>query len=827
MKNGGEYAMLYNYIKVAIRNLWKKKLFTLINIIGLSIGIASFFLIAVNLRDEFSYDNFHDNVDHLYRVALERIYPDNVVFYAIIPSSIGEAMRSDFPEVDKMTRIFKLLAEVVFRYEDQSFEEDKVLFVESNFFEIFNIPLIAGDPSQVFSNPNSMVITEDTARKYFGEEAALGKKIITPQGIFMISGVCENIPKNSHLEFDFIGSLELLGFLKQPNYVSFSMYTYVTLHDETEAADLEEKMPALVERYAAGQIQARAGISYQEYIAAGNGYNYFLQPIRDIHLHSNLTNEIKPNSNITYVYILIAIALFLIIIACINFMNLATARSVTRAREVGIRKIVGSMRGSIIRQFLLESLVLSFISLLVAVLLVEFILPLFNSLAGKEIEIKFLKDPFYLILLLVLGLFVGVLAGSYPAFVLSSYKPVTVLKGRFATSRKGARIRNGLVVFQFAISIVLIAMTLLVSRQMNFMLNKDLGYDNANLIVVERAYTLGRRAEAFKQELLKIPGVLGAAGANTSVSGGFYYGVMFQTEQDSEIKTTRGMTIDDDFIETLDLEIIEGRSFSGEFNDTRNVIINEAAIREFGWEDPVGMTLKRAGDPGEPSGDFTVVGVVKNFHYNSLHEDIDSFVLFSFPDQQQQSPQQQQQQQRPQGYPLLNVRIQPGNTAEILSAIEGTWEKFTRRQPFSYYFMDNMLNNLYQNEKISGRIFGVFSILAIMIACIGLFGLSAYMAEQRTKEIGIRKVLGSTSLNIVGLLSKDFAKLVAGALVIAVPVAYYVMVKWLQNFSFRISIQVWIFVTAGVVALAVAQFTIFFQAVKAANTNPADSLRSE
>jgi putative ABC transport system permease protein len=768
----------------------------LINVAGLSVGIACFFLIAANLMDEFSYDNFHENTGNLYRVALKRIYPDNEVYYAVIPFSIGEAMLNDFPEVEDMIRVLKMRQEVVLRYEDKSYEEDKIFFVEPKFFELFNVPLLEGNPAKVFTTPNSLVITRDTALKYFGDEEALGKNISTPQGEFMVSGVCENVPKNSHMEFDFAGSLNLLGLNRQPNYISFSVYTYIVLRDGTDPRSIEAKMPALVELYAAGPIQARSGISYKEYIAAGNGYDYFLQPIRDIHLHSNLTNEIKPNGNITYVYILIAIALFLIVIACINFMNLATAISVTRAREVGIRKIVGSTRGSIIRQFLMESMVLSFISLVIAGFLIQLVLPLFNTLARKQLEISFISHPFNLVWLLLVGLVVGILAGSYPAFVLSSFHPVTVLKGRFSTSRQGILLRNVLVIFQFAISIVLISMTLLISRQMNFMLNMDLGYNKENLVVVERAYSLGPRGEAFKQELRGIPGVIDVAGSDTTISGGFYYGVMFQKEKDPEIKTTRAMTVDKDFIKTLGLEITDGRGFAKEFNDSLSVIINQKTIEEFRWDDPVGMKIKRLGDPGEPTGNYTVIGVVKDFHYNSMHEDIDSFVLFTIPEG---LPQQQRV------YPLMNVRIRSDNTAATLVSIEDTWNKLTPEQPFSYYFMDDMLDGLYQNERTSGQIFGIFSILAVVIACIGLFGLSTYMA----------------------LMSKDFAKLVAVAFLIAVPVAYLMMIKWLQSFSFPTSIPLWIFLIAGVVAIVVAQFTVSFQALRAANTNPADSLRFE
>lgn len=806
--------MLKNLIKIAFRSLWKRKLFSFINIIGLSVGISCFFLIMINVRDEFSYDNFHENAENLYRVALERIYPDNVIFYSVIPYSIGDSMMSDFPEVENMTRISKVREEIVFRYQDKTFEEDKIILVEPNFFEIFSIPLFKGDPATIFSTQNSIVLTKDTALKYFGEEDPLGKQLSIPQQDLIVSGVCDNVPQNSHLEFDFLGSISITGLQNQPEYVSFSVHTYVELNDDVSTKQIEEKMPALVERYAAGQIKAQTGISFQEYTAAGNGYNYFLQNIEDIHLHSNLEGEIKPNSNIMYAYILIAIALFLIVIACINFMNLSTAKSATRAREVGIRKIVGSSRGLLIRQFLFESIVISFISLIIAGFLAQFLLPVFNQLARKQLEINYLKDPFNLPLLLSIGLVVGILAGSYPSFVLSSFQPVTVLKGRYTTSRKGIRLRNALVVFQFTISIILISITILVQRQMNFMQRMDLGFDKENMVIVERAFTLQNRGESFKQELRNIPGVIQVSGSNTIVSGGFYYGVMFQSEKDTEVKTTRGMTVDQDFIETLGIEITEGRGFSREFNEERNVIINESAIAEFGWNNPIGMTLKRAGGPNEPTGDYTVVGVVKDFHYNSLHSEVNSFVLFSNFGERRI-------------FGNLNIRIRPENINTTLAAVENKWAEFNSQEPLSYYFLEDKLNDLYKNERTSGQIFGVFSMLAIVIACVGLFGLSSYMAQQRTKEIGIRKVLGSTASKIVVLLSKDFAKLVLLAFVAALPVAYYAISKWLQNFAYRSAIQLWIFLLAGLGAFLVAQFTISFQALKAANTHPADTLRHE
>ncbi|MFC2160586.1 ABC transporter permease [Acidobacteriota bacterium] len=807
--------MIKNFIKIAFRNIWKKKLFSLINIIGLTIGITCFFLIIVNVRDEFSYDNFHENKDNIYRVALERIYPDNVVFYAVIPFSIGEAMENDMPEVEDMTRILGGGGGAVFQYEDQTYQEENVIFVEPNFFDFFSIPFIKGDPKTAFDTQNGILATREMALKYFGDDDPIGKILTTPQGEFIVQGVVENVPKNSHIEFNFLVPLAATGFQNQPNYVGFSSYTYVKLKNGALPGDIETKMPALVELYAAGQIQAQTGISYQEYTAAGNGYNYFMQPIGDIHLHSNLTNEIKPNGNITYVYVQIAIAFFLIFIACINFMNLATAQSTSRAREVGIRKIVGSTRGSLIRQFLFESVVTSLISLFLSVVLIQLILPTFNQLIRKQLTLQNLLDPFNIVLFLVIGIIVGIFSGSYPSFVLSSFQPVTVIKGKFATSRGGTFMRNGLVVFQFALSIILISMTILVFKQMNFIQKKDMGFKKDNIVVVERAFSLQAQGESFKQELLTIPGIAHASGSNTTVQGGFYAGDFFRSDRDAEVKTTRGMVIDEDFIETMGLEILEGRGFSKEFNDDWNLLVNESTITEFGWTDPVGMKIRRMGDPDNPTtGEYTIIGVVKDFHYESLHLDIDSFMLFNYPDEQQV-------------YANINVKIRPENVGETLTAIEEKWSQLVPDQPFSYFFLDDRLEELYNNEKTSGQIFNIFSVLTIFIACVGLFGLSAYMASQRTKEIGIRKVLGSTGSKIVILLSKDFSKLVLYAFLPAIPISYFVMDKWLKSFSYRTNISIWIFLMAGLGALFIAQITVSFQALKAANTHPADAIRTE
>jgi putative ABC transport system permease protein len=808
--------MFKSLLKVALRNMRKKWLFTTINIVGLTVGIACFFLIVVNVRDEFSYDKFIPDGNRIYRVALERIYPTNRIFYAVIPFSIGDAIVSDVPEVERMTRVLGGGGNnaVVLQYQDKAFEEKKFLFVEPGFFRFFSIPFVQGNPDSAFSTPNSLVLTRTTARKYFGNENPIGKFLTTPQGPFLVSGVCEDLPKNSHLEFDLVANQEITGLKNQPNYISFSVHTYVRLPKGVSPKAVEARMPALVEKYAAGPIQAQTGQSFQAYTAAGNGYHYFLQPVRSIHLHSNLEMEIRSNGNISYVYVLMAIAAFLIVIACINFMNLATARSTARAREVGIRKIAGTTRRSLISQFLFESLLTSLISVIAAVVLARFLLPVFNQLLRKELGLHLLRDPFQLGLLAAIWIVVGILAGLYPAFVLSSFQPIAVLKGRFTTSKRGVRMRDALVVLQFVISIVCIAMTILVYRQLEFMRAKDLGFQPANVVVVDQVFALRDRGPTFRQEVERLPGVVSASGSNTLVSGGFYAGEMFQTETDPEVKTTRGTVIDEDFIGTLGLTVVQGRGFSREFNEARNVLINEKAMRELGWPNPVGMKIKRLGGQDEARGDYTIVGVVKDLHYNSLRSPVNSFIYFGYD-------------RTGRVFGTLHVRIKPENARATVAAIENLWKSFGVKESFQSDFLQDRLDAMYGNEKTSGRVFTLFSILAILIACVGLFGLSSYVAEMRTKEIGIRKILGSTPSKIVVLLSREFALLVLLALLIALPIAYYAMSRWLQTFAFRTTVAFWIFLAAGAAALAIEQATISFQALKAARTNPADALRFE
>lgn len=809
-------AMIKNYFKVAVRNLLRKKGFSLINILGLSIGIACCLLILLHVQDELSYDKHHEKSDRIHRMALERIYPDHTSYYAVIPAGFSAVVPEDIPEVKSATRLFRPFQDIVVTIDEDVYKEERadVMFADSNVFEVFTIEMLEGDPATALTKPNSVLITEKVAQKYFGTTEAIGKQFTTNQGEVIVTGILAEQSDNSHLSFELLFSPQLLPFLQQPNYVSFSAYTYLLLEPGTDPKVVESKLPKVVETYASGQIQQRMSISYEEYIQAGNGYEYFLQPLKDIHLHSQLEGEARPNGNITYIYLFVAIAIFILLLACINFMNLSTARSAERAREVGVRKVMGSVRQQLIGQFLMESVLVSLLSLFVAVALVRLGLPFFNQWADKTLVLDFGQMAWLIPALLLFAAVVGLLAGSYPAFVLSSFSPVTVLKGNFKTSQKGTLLRNGLVVFQFAISIFLIAGTLVVYRQLAYMQEKNQGYTEDPVMVLDRFNSLGEKAESFKQELLENPDIL-FTGSASAMPGGFYFGFTLQERPSSEVLTTKAMAMDDDFAETMDFEMVAGRAFSRNFDDTLSLILNESAVKNLGLKDPVGKKMYNSANDGTLT-EFTVVGVMKDFHFESLHLDIGNLAIqsnefFNGPGGQ------------------LAIRTKGSNLSEAIAHVESKWREFNPTQPFTYSFLDEDLAEMYLNEQRVSKLSTVFTGLAILIACIGLFGLSAFMAQQRTKEIGIRKVMGASVPQLVMMLSKHFTYLVLGAFALASLVLWFAAGEWLTDFAYRISLlQNWdIFVIAGGLALIVAWLTISFQSIKAAIANPIKSLRHE
>ncbi|WP_040495633.1 ABC transporter permease [Fulvivirga imtechensis] len=815
--------MLRNYIKIALRNLLKSRIYTFINVIGLSVGIAGFLLIAMHVEDELSYDKFHTKSDRVYKFVLERLYPDHITRYAITPHSFSEVLVRDFPEVKNAVRIFGGGGNnaVIVRYLDESgeekvFEETRFIAADSTFFDLFSFKLVAGDTENVLKKPQSMVITQAMATKYFGDGEPVSKILKTDFGEFTVTGVVENVPENSHMEFDFVTSMTSIPFIFQnENFTSFSTHIYLELESGAHPGALEAKFPRIVERYAAPQIEQNLNTSYEQYVAAGNGYNYSLISLEDVHLHPvEYQSEFKPGGDINDVYIFVSIALLILIIACINFMNLATARSTERAREVGIRKTLGSPRKQLIGQFLTESVLLSLFATLISLGLVYLALPYFNILAEKGLELN-LKS-WSVALIFIFGTAVGLLAGAYPAFVLSGFNPVSVMKGKLQTNRTGNWLRNGLVVFQFSISIFLIAGTLIVQEQMTFIKNKDLGYQKERLLVIERAGVLDAQQKAFMDELRKLPAVEAVGGSGTLPVNRFF-GVQFMPAGASEVLTVNAMQLDDHYITTMGFEIIQGRGFSEDFNDSLSVVINEqtAELLDVDPEDVIGMKLTNT-IPGDPPVilEFEVVGVVKSFHYMTLKDMISPFVLMS---NENGLP----------NVPFISVRVKSDRLQEALAAVESKWSEFAPQEPLKYKFLDQELNELYKTEANSGKVFAVFAALAIIIACVGLFGLAAYMAGLRTKEIGVRKVMGASVIAIVLLLSKDFTKLIFLALVIAIPLCWFFMSRWLEGFAYRTTIGADTFIIAGLAAVLIAWITVSYQSVKAAIVNPVKSLRNE
>ncbi|HWK07816.1 MAG TPA: ABC transporter permease [Puia sp.] len=815
--------MFRNYLKVAIRNLFKRKVFTLINILGLATGMTVCLMIILFIRDELSYDNFQKNGDRIYRVVLERKYPGRSTFYADIPVSIGGAMQKEFPEVAVSTGLqdFSGKSNFILKIDDRIFEEKNVFLADSNFFRVFPTTLLEGDTSIALGKPNMTVINESTAKRLFGSTAnALGKTFEMDGGNlrFQISGVCRDWPDNSHMQFNIL--LSANTFPAQKNYINFSTYTYLLLNKEASPASLEAKFPTIVDKYVSGDIARGFGETFRQFLAAGNGYHYYMQPLRKIHLISDLEGELRPNGSMRAVYIFGVIVIFILAIACINFVNLSTARSMERAKEVGIRKTFGSEKKSLIFQFLLESVLVSLFSTLLSLLLILILLPLFNKLSGKQLSVSGFLNPLTVFCLLAFGILVGLLAGLYPAFVLSSFQPIKVLKGRFQSNKYGRALRNGLVVFQFAISIILIICTITVNRQMGYMLGDKLGFKKDHIIEIEGTGFLDEKAIAFRNELGRISGVEKVSGASAMPGQLGFWGVTWQPVGSREPMTGRGVLVDDQFATTLDLQLSEGRFFSNAYaTDSLSLVLNEKAVAAMGLKEPVVGTRLFSMDQvfngrSDSPKIYKVVGVMKDFHFQTLHQAIEPLVLSNAAIFHGIMP-------------ITSVRIKGDDFKTAIAAIEQTWKKFVPKRPFHYTFLDQTLAEQYRAEQTIQRVFTVFSVLAICIACIGLLGLAAYATQQRIREISIRKILGASAGSIIGMLSKDFLRLVTISAFVAFPLAWWAMHSWLQGFAYRVDLSWWIFLVAWLIAILITLATISFQAIKAAMANPVKTLRSE
>lgn len=815
--------MLRNYLKTALRSLFKQKVYTAINIAGLAVSISACLILALYVRFELSYDSFFPQADQIYKMVLERKYPNHSTYYASIPHSYADVVKRDYPEVENTLLMFGAGNNVTVKYKMsegnvKSVEESHFIFADSAFFDFFDVGLLKGDKQKALALPSYVIISSTTAKRYFGNDDPLGKVLTGDLGELKVTGVFPDLPENSHMRFDAVCSVSGAQIRRQENFISFDSYTYVKLKPSASAKNLEAKFSKMVDTYASGQIERELKQSWEDYKKAGNGYRYFLQPLTSIHLDpTNIEATNTPGGNRTHVYALIFIAILILVIACINFMNLSTARSAERAREVGVRKVMGSLRNQLVMQFLTEALLLSLVGTLLAVAIAYLFLPSFNTLVEKNLHFSLSIE--FVIGLILSFIVVGLLAGLYPAFVLSGFNPVVVMKGNFTSGTKGSWLRNGLVVFQFMISIVLIISTLVVSRQMEFIRKKDLGFNKEQIVIIDKAFALGKNTEAFKNEIRKMPDVV-AVGATSARVGNRddVFGLMFRPHGSDEVLTVKSMVLDDDFAELIKFNLKEGRMFSKESTDSLHILLNESAVKTIGLTDPVGKLLSNndlfQGDSANRKQRlFTVIGVVKNFHFQSLRDEITPLVMFSREVFGKNTP-----------LGFISVKVKSENQA-VVAQLESKWKELAPERPFHYEYLDKNLEQGYAEERQSEKMYSVFSGLAIIIACVGLFGLSAYTASLRTKEIGIRKVLGSSVGQVIVLLSKDFTGLVFLAFIFSVPMAWWLMNQWLSGFAYRIELGVGVFLSAGLVALLIAWLTVSYQSIKAAIVNPVQSLK--
>lgn len=825
--------MIKSYIKIAWRNISRNKISSFINIAGLATGITCVVFILLYVQDELKYDRFINKADKIYQVNIEGNMGGQEFLSGTTPPPAGLALQNNFPEVESYTRMFPAGSMIV-QYEENKqagnyFTEKNVFGVDSNFLQVFNYKLLQGNAASCLLQPNGVVITEAIAKKYFGNNNAIGKTLLFGDNKkpFVVSAVLQNIPSQSSLQFDMLRPMASFPLVKQFNWswVWLQVATYVKLRDNVPndamaIQNLELKFPAMVKVQAATAFR-RIGQPLDEFEKKGGKYKLHLQPLTSIHLHSaGVGSNLTTLSDIKYVYTFSLIACFIIILACVNFMNLSTAQSAKRAKEVGIRKVLGLVKIQLIKQFFTEAFLFSLISSLIALLFVLILMRPFNQLSGKTLSFGLLFSDYNLLYFFAVVIITGLLAGSYPSFYLTSFKPASVLKGKLSSTKMGnVFLRNGLVTFQFAISTALIICTIITYQQLKFTRNKNMGLDKDNVIVIANSNRLGASEETFRQQLMTIKGINAASIATSIPTKNLFTDGYVPVESNNEhtVKDIQlsSFIVDDDFIPALKLQVLQGRNFSKEFTDVSTVILNEEAVKQIGWKQPVGQYLEYPGAP-DSNNRFKVIAVVKDFNVQSLHTPVTPFALFHASSKTYDL-----------GYTYTIASVAAGQTRNVISNIERKWKSFVTATPFDYSFLDEEFNALYLSDKRMGAVFSLFTILSIFVACLGLFGLAAYTAERRRKEIGIRKVLGASVQTVVGLLSKDFLRLVCIPAIIAFPVSWWYMNKWLEDFAYRININWIVFVVSGIVVMIIALLTVGFQAIKAALANPVNNLRTE
>lgn len=818
IKNETPNIMLKNYFTIAYRNLRKHSFYTLINIVGLAVGISACLIITLFILHELSFDKHFPSAERIYRLDSQANFNGNHVSLAAAPAPAASILLRDFPEVEATAQFRQWGWRRVKRTTD-NIKEQYTVFGSNGIFKTFSLTLLSGNSANALTEPNTLVISRTKAEQYFPGEDPLGKTlIIDNKDNYIVTGVFEDFPTTTHFKFDFIFSMEGLSESKSNDWLSSNFNTYVLLREGARVKDLNAKLPRLVETYIDPQLKDVLGTK-ETSLAKENKVEYMLNPILDIHLQSDRVSELSANSDIMYVYLFGAVAFFILMIACINFMNLSTARSANRAKEVGVRKVLGSLRSHLIRQFLMESILLSLCSFGVALTVVYLVLPAFNVLS--ELKLVVPMNPLFVLTLLLAALVIGLLAGLYPSLFLSAFKPISVLKGKVALGMKSGTVRSSLVVIQFMISIFLVIGTITVKKQMDYIQSKKLGFEKDQAIILHNTELLENQTEAFKNELLKVSGITNVSSAGylpvtgwASRDNSFWpYGS--QPTQDN-LTLMRKWAVDMDYVSTLGMEIVEGRNFSKEFpSDSTAIIINEAAVRRYGFQHPIGERISTSTFNGssvdfDNAETFTIIGVMRDFHFESLRQNITPLGIYLG-----KSPW------------AMSIRFASANTAGVIESIRNNWNTFQPGQPFEYTFLDEAFNKMYAAEKRLENLFAIFAALAIVIACLGLFALTAFTAEQRTREIGIRKVLGASVSSIVLLLSKEFGKLILISFVLAAPLSWYAVNHWLENYTYKTEIGIAVYLSAGVAAFLVAWFTMGFQSVRAARSNPVTSLRSE
>jgi len=807
--------MFNNLFKYTIRSFKRQRSYIIINILGLAIGIACSLLIALYVINEAGYDKFNLKKDRIFRIVLNGKIGGQEIVGAYTCAPIGPTMAREFPEVETFVRM-QNWGPMVVEYKDQTFTDDDIVAADSTFFDFFSVPLIKGDPDNQLNAPHKAVITESMAKKIFGDEDPIDKTIKLGDDTvdYVIAGLMADVPEKSHFDAHILVSFVTMPVANGTFWLSNSFSTYLLLKSNTSSMTVSEKIPPMLEKYVGPELQRLMGISIEDFYGQGNEYSYFLQNLTDIHLDPSISQEFKPAADPKYLYIFGSIAILIVLIAAINFMNLATAQATRRAKEVGVKKVGGSTRGMLISQFLSESFLLAFTALILALIIIWITLPYFNNLLGTQLKLNLLAQWYTIPGLFLFTVLVGLLSGTYPAFFLSSFNPVEVLKGNVKGNSRNGGIRRALVVFQFAVSILLITATGVMYRQIFFMLNKDVGFNKEQMLVINRAQSLESRVEAFKNSVREIPGVVNIT-SSTSIPGRVNNnnGYGLEGRKEESFLMVSGW-VDYDFIDTYQMKLAEGRNFDKSFTTDRDAcIINESAAKEFGITD---ISKTRFILPTSESGDYKflqVIGIVENFNFESLRNPIKPHIFLCKGDENLW------------GY--ITVKLSAQNYQNTITGIENKWRQFTSNDPMQYFFIDEDFEQMYKQEKQNAQLAVIFSILAIFIAALGLFGLTSFTVEQRTKEIGVRKAMGSSVTGIYFVISREIIVLVTVSALISWPLVYFIAKRWLENFYYRIDPGAFSFLIGLIIALGIALVTISFRILKAASINPAQSLKYE